>query len=198
MAFGDRKKTAFHTKPRKPMKRSTFTKKAVKKRSKRQIDPNKKVSHKGYKPPKWFMKIKPGSHGSTPAQKRYWKVISDTYREADWKKYKCCVSCKQRIEHWKDGDLAHFKKYSVCNSWFKFQRENLALSCKGCNQRDDGPVGHAFGEELKRRYHKGILEWIESTNQAFKGQKMETWDIVERTAQLRPDLVELSPTDTLQ
>lgn len=188
MAFGDKKLTAFHTRPRKPLKRAQIKPKLASKARK----PKKatKVPNKGYKPPKWFMSLPTGSHGSNPVQKRYWKVISDTYRKDDWEKYKGkCVSCGKYIEDWKLGDLAHFKKYSVCNSWFKFQRENLALSCKGCNQRDDGVVGHAFGEELKRRHHKNIIEWIEKTNLSFKGQKMEAWEIVERVEKLRPDLV---------
>lgn len=149
-----------------------------------------KVVNKGYKPPKWFNAIPYGSHGSTPAQKRYWWVISQTYRQQDWETYGGrCVSCGQVLEDWKYGDLAHFKKYSVCNSWFKYQRENLALSCKGCNARDDGVVGYRFGEELKRRYHDGIIDWIEKTNQTFSGQKIETWELVDKVRQLRPDLV---------
>lgn len=149
-----------------------------------------KLKNKGYQTPKWFNAIPYGSHGSTPAQKRYWKVVSDTYREADFKKYKGrCVSCGKRLEDWRHGDLAHFIKYSVCHSWFKYQRENLALSCKGCNQRDDGLIGHRFGEELKRRYHKGIVDWLQGANQAFRGQKMETWEIVDKVRELRPDLV---------
>lgn len=158
---------------------------------KRKAKKSTKTPQKGYKVPKWFSRLPRGSHGNTPSQKKYWKVVSDTYREDDWKKYNGkCVSCGKRLEHWSHGDLAHFKKYSVCNSWFKFQRENLALSCKGCNQRDDGVVGHAFGEELKRRHHDHIIEWIEKTNLAFKGQRMNEWEIVDRVAQLRPDLVE--------
>lgn len=185
------------------MKRSGFKKptyeEALKKQRKAQVrratkpkKPRKKKSRlETYKPPKWYMKLPVGSHGQTPAQKRFWKLISDTYRKADWEQYDGkCVSCGKKLEHWKDGDLGHFKKHSVCNSWFKFQRENLALQCKGCNMRDDGMVGYKFGEELKRRYHKGIIEWIEETNKAFAGQKIETWDLVERAARLRPDLVE--------
>jgi len=181
----------------KQLKRSGFKAKprvAPKKRSTGQIGGNKSKSKpkKGqYVAPKWFTRLKPGSHGNTPAQKKYWKVISDTYREADFNKYGGkCVSCGKVLEDWRDGDLAHFKRYSVCNSWFKFQRENLALSCKGCNRNDDGIVGHAFGEELKRRYHTGIIEWIEATNEAFRGQKMEVWEIVDKVEKLRPDLVE--------
>jgi len=166
------------------MKRTPLRRKSLKKRV------TKKLPNKGYKCPKWFMAIPYGSHGSTPTQKRYWWVVSQTYREDDFKKYHGrCVSCKKKLDDWKDGDLAHFKKYSVCHSWFKFQRENLALSCKGCNQRDDGMVGHAFGEELKRRHHGKIVEWIEKTNECFRGQKMQEWEIVQKVADLRPDLV---------
>lgn len=164
--------------------------KTPKKRLKSKTTANKSKS-KGYQVPKWFKRIPYGSHGSTPTQKRYWKVISDTYRKDDWERYKGkCVSCSKILEDWKDGDLAHFKKYSVCNSWFKYERRNLALSCKGCNQREDGVVGHAFGEELKRRHHKNIIEWIEKTNECFRGQKMQEWEIAEKVAELRPDLVD--------
>lgn len=145
---------------------------------------------KGYKPPKWFTALPYGSHGSTPTQKRFWWVISQTYREEDFKRYKGrCVSCGKKLIDWRDGDLAHFKKYSVCNSWFKFERKNLALSCKGCNQRDDGMTGFRFGEELKRRHGDDIIEWIERENQKHSGQKMHDWEIVDKVAALRPDLV---------
>ena len=175
-----------------PLRRKTPLKK--KRCTKRQNKIKKRTEslsarRRGYKVPSWFNKIPYGSHGSTPAQKRYWKVVSDTYRKEDWEKYGVCVSCGRAIENWWEGDLAHFKKYAVCNSWFKFQRENLALSCKGCNRLDDGPTGHAFGEELKRRHHHNIIEWIEKTNECFRGKKMETWEIVDKVANLRPDLV---------
>lgn len=144
---------------------------------------------KGYQVPKWFRALPYGSHGSTPTQKRYWWVISQTYRADDFEKYGRCVSCGKRLDDWRDGDLAHFKKYSVCHSWFKFERKNLALSCKGCNQRDDGMTGYQFGEELKRRYDKNIINWIEAENQKYRGQKLEEWQIVEKVAEIRPDLV---------
>ncbi len=158
---------------------------------KKQVKSKKnKVKNNGYKPPKWFMSIPYGSHGNTPTQKRLWWVISQKYREDDFKKYRGkCVSCDRVLADWKDGDLAHFKKYSVCNSWFKFERKNLALSCKKCNSRDDGVVGHAFGEELKRRYGAYIIDWIQKTNICFHGQKIEDWKIVEMVERIDPSLI---------
>lgn len=145
----------------------------------------KKVAHKGYKPPKWFTSLKPGSHGSTPTQKKYWKVVSDTYRKEDFERYGGkCVSCPARLERWEDGQLAHYKAWSVCNAWFKYERKNLALSCSNCNRLSDGIVGHNFGEELKRRHGDKILDWIQSENEKYRGQKMEVWEIVERVTGL--------------
>lgn len=164
--------------------------KKVPKKIKKAAKKRKSSPSKGYQAPKWFTKLKAGSHGSNAAQKKYWKVVSDTYREEDWNRYNGrCVSCHKTLEHWKDGDLAHFKRYAVCNSWFKFERKNLALSCKGCNRNDDGIVGHAFGEELKRRWGEDVIEWIEQENLKYRGQKLETWQIVDKVARLRPDLV---------
>ena len=99
------------------------------------------------------------------------------------------MSCSKRLDDWHDGQLAHFKRYSVCNSWFKFARINLALSCPGCNQNDDGLVGFRFGEELKRRHGDDVIERIEAENLKYRGQKMEEWQIVDKVATLRPDLV---------
>lgn len=151
-----------------------------------------KIKNKGYKPPKWFQKIKPSNgHGSSPTQKRFWRVVSETYRQEDFEKYNGrCVSCAKRLHDWKDGQLAHYKAYGACNSWFKFDRMNLALSCAACNFRDDGPVGYAFGQELKRRHGEDILEKIEKENQKYIGQKMHEKEIVERVAIIKPELVE--------
>jgi hypothetical protein len=149
-----------------------------------------KSPQKGYKPPKWFTSIKAGSHGNNPAQKKHWKVVSDTYRKADWEQYGGkCVSCPTRLERWEDGQLAHFKAWSVCNSWFKYERKNLALSCPNCNRLSDGMVGIKFAQELQKRHGKDILGWIETENLKHKGIKMEAWEHVDKVQKLRPDLV---------
>ena len=170
-----------------PLRASKLTAKA----SKPKKGSKPKTPQKGYATPKWFNKIKLGSHGNTPAQKRYWKVVSDTYRKEDFEKYKGkCVSCPAHLERWEDGQLAHYKAWSVCNAWFKYERKNLALSCPNCNRLSDGVVGNNFAKELERRHGAHILEWIEKTNLCYRGQKLEQWEIVEKVARLRPDLVE--------
>ena len=132
-----------------------------------------------YKTPAWYNKLPVGSHGSTPAQKRYWKWLSDKIRCEEFHKYKGkCVSCPRVLPSWKDGQCAHFKPYSVCHGWFKLERRNLAFSCPFCNQNSGGDVGHAFGEEMKRRYGKKHLEWIEKENEKHRGEKIHDWDLV--------------------
>lgn len=189
-----RRLTDFHKKPRKALKRTPLRAKSslrTKKRSKGQIDTNKKVLNKGYKTPKWFNKLKQGSHGATPAQKKYWKVVSDTYRKEDFEKYGGkCVTCRTRLERWEDGQLAHYRAWSVCHGFFKYERKNLALSCPNCNRLNDGVIGTRFGKELKRRHGEHILDWIETENEKHRGEKMEVWEIVNRVEQLRPDLIE--------
>jgi len=174
-------------KPRTPLKRSKLTSKGVK--PKKTVKSTKSPK-KGYKAPKWFTSIKAGSHGNNPAQKKHWRVVSETYRKEDFEKYHGkCVSCETRLERWEDGQLAHFKAWSVCNSWFKYERKNLALSCPNCNRLSDGVIGVNFARELQKRHGEDILFWIEAENLKYRGVKMEVWEHVDKVAKLRPDLV---------
>lgn len=185
------RRTGFKQKATKPMKRSGFKRKAKTRSQKPQNrSGRKKTAQKGYVVPKWFNAIKLGSHGNTPAQKRYWKVLSDTYREEDYKTYNGkCPLCHRHIEDWKQLQLGHFHRWSVCNSWFKFERRNLLSICASCNVNDGGLTSYRFAEVLKQKYGEQHIEWIEKTNEAFRGQKMETWEIVSRVEELRPDLI---------
>lgn len=157
------------------------------KRAKRAIS----AQRKAYKVPSWFSKLKPGSHGNTPSQKKAWKVVSDYVRERDWKKYYgfCADGCGTRIEDWRNGDCGHYLAWSVCHGLFKYELTNLVLQSSNCNRRSDGVIGHGLGEELKCRYNEGHLDWIELENEKYRGKKIEEWELVEMVSKLRPDLV---------
>lgn len=155
----------------------------------------KKRKTKRYQAPKWFTKLPTGSHGSTPAQKRLWKVVSDLVRERDWHKYQGrCVSCGTYIPDWKAGDAGHWIPWSTCNSWFKFDQMNVALQCKGCNiglaRKSRADIGHAFGEELNRRYGIGTTDYLREVNKTYVSKKLEDHQCVDYVARLRPDLVD--------
>jgi len=159
---------------------------------KRRRTPQKKVRKlkQAYTPPAWFMALPLGSHGNTPAQKRAWKAISQLVRRTDFEKYGGkCVSCPAILDSWQEGHCGHYKAWSVCHGFFKLEKSNLSLQCPRCNYLSDGPVGHAFGKELERRYGKGHLQWIDEENERHRGEKMETWQLVELVRKLRPDLV---------
>lgn len=146
-----------------------------------------KLPAKGYVSPSWFSDIKPGSHGSTPALKRLWRIVSTVVRERDFERYGKCVSCPTRFTNWREGHAGHYLPYSICHSWFKFDITNIALQCKSCNMsltRSGAHVGHAMGEELKRRHGVDVLEWIKTNNERYRGQKMEVWEIVAKVEEL--------------
>ncbi|WP_421993979.1 recombination protein NinG [Roseococcus sp.] len=98
-----------------------------------------------------------------------------------------CVSCPHRFTDWRVGHDGHWLPRSVCHSWFKFDVTNIALQCKSCNVGltfSAAHIGHAMGEELKRRYGDNVLARIQRDNRTFRGQKMEVWEIVARAEDL--------------
>ena len=172
------------------MKRSWIKRKTPIHRAKRPKTPlESKIINKGYKVPSWFNSIKPGSHGNTPAQKRLWRVVAEDLKQREWEEYPNCRGCGKPLNHWNEGHAAHFKRFSLCNSWFKFEAKNLCLTCPACNFIDDGPVYYAIGEYLTEKYGPDHLQWIETENAKYRGVKMQTWDIVKKVEEIAPYLV---------
>lgn len=151
----------------------------------------RKVKKPPYVIPQWFKKIVPSpGHGSGVVQKRVWRVVSEYVRQRDFKQFHGkCVSCDRVLERWQDGQAAHYFPWSVLNGMAKFDVKNIALSCPYCNYVSGANIGYAFGNELKRRYGDGVLVEIANLNKSYRGKKMETWELVEFVARLRPDLV---------
>ena len=116
--------------------------------------------------PAWVKAIPPStSHGSGHLQKRLWRLTSDYVRIRDWHKYGGeCVATGVKISHWTAGDAGHYKSYSTCNGLYKFNPQNIHLQSKSSNGWGGQTVGHYFGEELKCRYGKDILEKIQKEN----------------------------------
>lgn len=100
----------------------------------------------------WLRAIPPStSHGSGITQKRLWRVVSDLVRIRDWYKYKTCVATGVPIARWQDGQAGHYISYSVCRGMYKFFEGNIYLQSASSNGWGGMEIGHAFGEELKRR-----------------------------------------------
>lgn len=152
-----------------------------------------KASEKGYKAPKWFMSIGYGAHGHSPATKRLWRVVTDTYREEEWKKYgPNCPICYTPLPDWRDGQMLHWLRYASCNSWLKWEHKNMLFGCAGCNKNDTAITQWKMGKVLKWRYGEDVLLWIEQENTRLHKLKIkiEVWHIVDYVARLRPDLVQ--------
>ena len=178
------KRTSFRAKH--PAKRHKIASKGVKSKKAPSVRKGQYVA------PKWFKAIKPGAHGKTPHQKKLWRVVSETYRKEDWTNYgPNCPCCGTYLESWKDGQLGHWLRYSLCNGWFKYERMNLALICSGCNMSDDAITLNKLGETLKFRHGEDVLLWIEKTNQdpKYRGNKQELWMCVDYAAKVAPHLV---------
>lgn len=140
-----------------------------------------------YKEPRWVKSIPKGSHGtkSNPITFRYWKLVSDYTRIHDFYKYKGkCISCDRILEHWSEGQAAHFRSFGQSNSWAKYSLANVALSCPHCNHIDDSYIGHKFGEELKARKGKSIIKNIDNYNNEQRGKKMQAWEIEKKMLEL--------------
>lgn len=149
---------------------------------------------KKYIEPRWIKSIPKGSHGTkaNPITFRYWKLVSDYTRIHDWYKYKGkCISCPRVLEHWSEGQAAHFRSFGQSNSWAKYSLNNIAMSCSHCNHIDDSYIGHMFGEMLIARKGQSIIRRIDDYNNEQRGKKMEAWDIEKKMLELMELIKEL-------
>lgn len=55
--------------------------------------------------------------------------------------------------------------------------------------KDDAITLKRLGEALQMRYGHDVLDYIDITNRKAKPVRMETWQLVDYVAKLRPDLV---------
>jgi hypothetical protein len=133
---------------------------------------------KAYQAPKWLNKIPLGAHGSTPIQKKYWKVVSDTVRLRDWKLG--CISCGRKPESWQGLQAGHYKSWASCRGYSKWDMNNLFGQCGFCNTGfNSNEVGANFKEGILKRHGLERLVYIQQLN-AYPTEKMEDHVIVER------------------
>lgn len=117
--------------------------------------------------PEWIRYIPPSyAHGSGILQHKLWRVVSDYVRIRDWHAHggRVVDMPGMKLARWTNGQAGHFKSYGTCNGIFKFDPVNIHLQSPSGNAWGGQDIGHAFGEELKRRYGPDILEDIERKN----------------------------------
>lgn len=130
---------------------------------------------------KWINKIPYGSHGSTPLQKRYWKLTSDYKRIKDFIDYGVCISCPRKFSTWKESQGGHYRAYSKCKGIKKFYEDNVFGQCALCNSQmndDKFEGGRVFAENIVKRYGQARLDKI-NTYTLGEPQKIEIPEIIE-------------------
>lgn len=138
-----------------------------------------------WKPDRWTKSIPEGGHGRTSMQKRYWKLVSDYVRIYDFYNHgKKCATCDRIFTDWKESQAGHFKAYGSCNSYFKFDINNLCSQCANCNAWGGFDLGDRFKESLKERRGQDVLEYIEKENLAQQAKKLEDYILQDKMQEL--------------
>lgn len=132
-----------------------------------------------YTPPKWIGSIPQGTHGSGKVQKKLWKLTSDYVRIRDFYAYGKCISCGKSAKEWHGLQAGHYRAWSVCRGYSKWDTVNIFGQCNQCNTAYDGnSVGKRFAEAIVERHGKKRLEQLENfTNRPL--EKLEDHIIVE-------------------
>ena len=180
MTFGDRKLTAFHTKKKKPLKRSSFKSKP-KKATKRGVAPKKPVQRISTPLVAWIKAI-PASkaHGSGTYQQRLWKLTSDFVRIRDFHKYGTCAATGKHFDSWKGTNIqaGHLKPYSTCNGLYKFDVRNIHAQDGYNNKFGNYDDFRNFEQEVKRRGY----DWdqFEKESNDNNGCRLYDSEVIER------------------
>lgn len=139
----------------------------------------------------WIKKIPQGSHGHGKYQKKLWKVTSDYVRIRDWYEFKRCISCNKIVEHWSSLQGGHFRAFSICRGYSKFDEVNVFGQCAKCNTAyDSNLIGKEFAKNIVARYGQSRLDLLEKFH-IRELEKLEDDKIVYMTWQLLQKMKEL-------
>lgn len=175
MAFGDRKKTGFHTKPRKPLKRSPIksakapskARKGVKVKSKkgkgpktpraRKMDKKKRLLAKHDLPQithsRWGTAKSPTD--TDLLRGMLWNLFSRYIRERDQEEP--CISCGRHFEVKQAG---HFVPVGGSSVGVWFDEKNVNGECEECNAFDQFHL-IPMRKNLIARYGEEVVEDLE-------------------------------------
>lgn len=139
----------------------------------------------------FITKIPPGSHGSGKYQKKLWKVVSDTVRIRDWYKYKRCITCGRVCYSYKDLQAGHYKAWSVCRGYSKWDLLNIFGQCGICNTGFNGnEVGAKFKEGILSRYGQKRMDYIDMLSK-YPSEKLDDFKCVLLTKEIIKDMKKL-------
>ena len=132
-----------------------------------------------------------GSHGSTPTQKRYWKVTSDFVRIRDFYKYKRCIACGRFANHWSELQGGHYKAWASCRGYSKWDKDNIFGECGICNTGfNSNEVGANFKEGIISRHGQERMDYINSLS-SYPTEKMEDYIIEDKIIEVLEEMKSL-------
>ena len=90
----------------------------------------------------------------------YWYWLSRDVRESEWDKWDgLCLTCLEPLERWEDGDCGHVVASARCGEYLRFNRINLTIQHKKCNNPRFSPNAGAMNAiHYDQRYGQGAYE----------------------------------------
>ena len=132
-----------------------------------------------------------GDHGHGKYQKKLWRVVSDTVRIRDFYKYRKCIACVRFIPNWKYLQAGHYRAWSVCNGFSKWDMSNIFGECPICNTGFNGnEVGAKFKEGILSRYGQKRIDYID-TMRKYPSEKMDDFKCVLLTKEILKEMKDL-------
>jgi len=175
-----RNKTSFHTKPRKPLKRTQLRTKTPLRAKKHPIA--KRKAKKAPKIPDWIKSIPEGIHGAGTYQKRLWKLVSDFVRIRDWYTHKVCAATGVRFKHWNESHAGHLKPYTNCNALYKFDTRNIHMQSGYSNKHGNYDTFRDFEKVVRNRGYD--FDKFEKENQKATGASLRDSEVKEAMKKL--------------
>lgn len=136
--------------PRRATRGSKRPSKAVKRKKRTKMD----LTRQWLTPPPSYLRY------SNVLRGIYWYWLSRDVREKEWIKWnKLCITCLEPIENWEDGDCGHILSSASCGEYLRFNRKNLTIQHKKCNNPRFSPNADALNAvHYDERYGQGAWQ----------------------------------------
>lgn len=92
----------------------------------------------------------------------YWYWLSRDVRKTEWEKWGgLCLTCLNPIEDWRMADCGHIVASRWCGEYLRFNRKNLTIQHKGCNNPRFCPqAGVLNAVNIDKRHGDGYMDML--------------------------------------
>lgn len=145
----------------------------------------------------WYQVIPDGSHGSNKIEKKLWRLVTDYVRIRDFEEYGNCISCGKVFDSWNEAQGGHYRSYTKCKGYTKFDYRNVFAQCAYCNSRmndDKFEGGRIFAHNIVNRFGQTRLDVIND----FVLPKYESKRAYPNLLNMMVDLIQLMNTYSIK